>query len=70
MCGSRTFCQRGGPTSTVFISFIFSLKRGGGGKNQNTTISRQSSALQRNAIQMAFRWRVDDGPTLKGLVAL
>ena len=59
MRGSRTFCQRGGPTSTVFISFIFSLK-GGGGKNRNTTISRQSSA----------RWRVDDGPTLNGLVAL
>ena len=69
MRGSRTFCQRGGPTSTVFISFIFSLK-GGGGENQNTTISRQSSARQRNAIQMAFRWRVDDGPTLNGLVAL
>ena len=31
MRGSRTFCQRGGPTSTVFISFIFSLKGGGGG---------------------------------------
>ena len=30
-----------------------------------------SSARQRNAIEMAFRWRADDGPTLNaGLVAL
>ena len=41
----------------------------------NTTISGPSSARQRSAIYiyiyMAFRWRADDGPTLKaGLVAL
>ena len=36
-----------------------------------TTISGPSSARKRNAIYMAFRWRVDDGPTLNaGLVAL
>ena len=30
-----------------------------------------SSARQRNAIEMAFRWRADDGPTLNAsLVAL
>ena len=30
----------------------------------------KSSARQRNAIEMAFRWRADDGPTLNaGLVA-
>ena len=37
----------------------------------NTTKIRPSSARQRNAIVMAFRWRADDGPTLNaGLVAL
>ena len=30
----------------------------------NTTISGPSSARQRNAILMAFRWRADDGLTL------
>ena len=36
-----------------------------------TSISWPSSARQRNAIQMAFRWRADDGPTMNaGLVAL
>ena len=34
------------------------------------TIYRPSSACQLNAIQMVFRWRADDGPTLNtGLVA-
>ena len=29
-----------------------------------TTLSEPSSAHQRNAIKMAFRWRADDGPTM------
>ena len=40
-------------------------------EDPDTTKSGSSSARQRNAIEMAFRWRVDDGPTLNvGLVAL
>ena len=40
-----------------------------GKEDLNST--RPSSARQRNAIEMAFRWQADDGPTLKaGLVAL
>ena len=35
-----------------------------GREDPNTTISGPSSARQRNAILMAFRWRADDGPTL------
>ena len=60
---------RGGPTLTTFF-FVFVLvdeRR----DDQNTTKSRPSSARQRNAIYMAFRWRPDDGLTLNsGLVAL
>ena len=42
-----------------------------GRENPNTTISEPLSACQRNAIEMAFRWRTDDGQTLNvGLVAL
>ena len=52
MRGSRSFV-RGGPTLTPFFSFI----------RRNTTISGPSSARQRHAIYMAFRWRADDGPT-------
>ena len=37
----------------------------------NSTISGPSSARQRNAIGMAFRWRAVGGPTLNAaLVAL
>ena len=37
----------------------------------NTTISGPSTARQRNAIKMVFRWRADNGLTLNaGLVAL
>ena len=36
----------------------------------NTTKSAPSLVRQRNAIEMALRWRADDGPTLNaGLVA-
>ena len=33
-------------------------------EDPNTIISRQSLARQQNAIEMAFRLRADDGPTL------
>ena len=50
------------------------LMRGWGGwgrVDSNTTKSEPSSARQRNAIKVTFRWRADDGPTLNAsLVAL
>ena len=55
MRGSRKFCQRG-TTSTFFFDE--------GRKDSNTTIKGPSTARQRNAIQMAFRWWADGGPTL------
>ena len=59
MRGSRKFCQRG----PIFFEM--------GKEDPNSTKSGPSSAHQRNAIKMAFRWRVDDGPTLNaGLAAL
>ena len=47
----------------VFVVFL--------SEDPNNTISGPSSARQRNAISMAFRWRADDDPTFNaGLVAL
>ena len=41
-----------------------------GRENPNTTISGPFLTSQRNAIEMAFRWHADDGPTLNaGFVA-
>ena len=60
MRGSRKFCQRG-PTLTFYVCFLFFDE---GKKDSNITISGPSMARQRNAIQMAFRWRADGGPTL------
>ena len=40
-------------------------------EDTNTAINGPSWARQRNTIEMAFRWRADDGLTLNaGLVAL
>ena len=40
-------------------------------EDSNTTLSGPSSARQRNAILMAFRWRANDCPILNaGFVAL
>ena len=58
---------RGGPTLTTFFVLVE------GRNDHNTTRSGLSSARQRNAIKMAFRWCADhsDGPTLNsGLVNL
>ena len=61
MRGSRKISQRG---SNIF--FLVDEGR----EDPNTTKSGPSSTSQRNAIEMAFRWRVDDGPTFNsGLVA-
>ena len=59
-------CVRGGPTLTS-VSFLADERR----EDPNTSERGPSSARQRNAISMAFRWRVKDGPTLNaGLVAM
>ena len=69
MRGSRKFCQRGSKFDNVFYSISFYVDEGR--EDPNTTISGPSSACQRNAIEMAFRWRTDDGPTLNaGFVSL
>ena len=62
--GSRKFCQRG----SKFLSNIFLVVRGR--EDPNTTISRLSSARQRNAIKMAFHWRADGGPTLNAAIKM
>ena len=58
-CADPESFVRGGPTLTGFF-----LVDEGGGEDPSTTISGPSSARQRNAIYMAFRWRADDNPTL------
>ena len=65
MRGFRKFYQRGSKFD------FFCLVDGGIEEGPNTAINGSSSARKRNAIEMAFRWRADDGPTLNaGLVAL
>ena len=70
MRGSRNFCQSGFNFDNVFY-FVFILvdeRR----DDQNTRAKiGPSSAHQQSVIQMAFRWRPDDGLALNsGLVAL
>ena len=61
---------RAGPTLAPFF-FFFSCLVDEVVEDPNTTINGPSSAHQRNAIQVAFRWRADDCPTLNaGFVAL
>ena len=65
MRGFRMFCQRGS-NSDDFFSF-------GEGRTEDPyyTKSGPSSAHQRNAIFMAFRYRSYDSPTMNaGLVVL
>ena len=53
----------------TFFFFFFLIDKGR--EDPNTTISGPSSARQRNANEMAFRWCAGDGPALNaGLVAL
>ena len=68
MRGSTKFCQREFNTDNViFLLFSRFLWR----EDRKATKSGQSSAHQRNAIAMAFRWRADNGPPFNaGLVAL
>ena len=61
----RKFFQRGSKFDKKFFLVYKGIE------DTNTVINGQSSAHQRNAIEMAFRWRADGGPTLNaGLVAL
>ena len=71
-CADPENFVRGGPTLTGFFLFVFFLVHDGrDDPNTCTTKSGPSSAHQGNAIEMAFRWCVDDGPTLNyGSVAL
>ena len=67
MRGSRKFCQR--VSNSANVCFLFLVDDGS--EDPNNTKSGPSSARQRNVIEMAFRWRDDNGPTLyAGLVAL
>ena len=62
-CADPDNFVRGGPNLIFLID--------GGREDPNTTLIWPASARQRNAIEMAFRWRADDGPTLNaGLVTL
>ena len=56
-----SICQRESNSDNAFYE---------GREDPNSTKRVPSSARQRNAIQMAFRWRADDGPILNaGFVA-
>ena len=65
MRGSRKFCQRGPKFDNVFF-FVFFLVDGEK-EDPNTTLIGPSLARQRNAIEMAVRWRADDGQELNAL---
>ena len=61
----------GGGGGGCNFDFPFKLTRVETREDPNTTISGPSLARQRPAICMAFRWRANDGTTLKAvLVAL
>ena len=54
----------------TLTTFFFSFLVNEGREDPNSTKSGPYSARKRNAIQMAFRWRANDCPTLNaGLVA-
>ena len=61
-CADPESFVRGGPTLTFYFCFLFFSDEER--NDSNTTISGPSTARQRNAIQIAFRWRADGGPTL------
>ena len=67
-CANPESFVRGGPTLTTFFVCFFVDD---GREVPNTTISGPSSARQRNAVEIAFCWRADNGPPLNaGLIAL
>ena len=63
---SRKFCQRGSIFDNVCLFFLVD----GRIENPQNAINGPSSAHQQNAIEMAFCWRADGGPTLNtGILA-
>ena len=68
MRGSRIFCQSGSNFDNGLFFFLFFFccffLVDEWWEGPNTSINGPSSASQRNAIKMAFRWRADDDPTL------
>ena len=62
MRGSRQFCKRGSIIDSVSFVVVFLVAEGEA--DPNTTKSGPLSARKRNTIQMTFRWRADDDPTL------
>ena len=61
----ESFVRRGSTLTFLFVFFVEGME------DRNATKSGPSSARQRNAIEMAFRWRADNGPPLNaGSVAL
>ena len=66
MSGSRKFCQRGGGQALQrFFFFFFFVDEGLADRNSKYHYKRATIGLPANAILMAFRWRADDGTTLK-----
>ena len=62
------FCYKVFSEGSKFDNVFFADK---GIEDINSAINGSSSARQRNAIEIAFRWRADAGPTLiAGLVAV
>ena len=56
MRGSRKICQRGSKFDNVFFFFFFLVVEGLEDPNIQISKNVPSSARQRNAIEMAFRW--------------
>ena len=76
-CSEQLYCAdpenfvRGSPTLTTFFFFFFFFFLRGVREDRKATKNGPSSARLRNAIEIAFCWRVDNGPPLNaGLVAL
>ena len=73
ICAGPESFVRDGPTLKTFFfsSFFFLFLVDEGREDPSTTISGPSTARQRNAILLAFRWWADDSPTWNaGLVTL
>ena len=67
---SRKFFSEGGQIDNAFC-FLFHFLVYKGIEDTNTFIGWPSLVRQQNAIEMAFPWPANDGPTLyAGLVAL
>ena len=54
------FLQKGPTLTTLFFINLCVFIVDEGREDPNTTINESSSALQRNAIKIAFRWFADD----------